>query len=448
MLAGATVPLSAIALAFSLIALPGIAQAQSAPSPSPTSTASQQGGTTTSTGGGGTPPVPRTAPFSRLPVIDITPDLTEPVYIPNGEGLPGQQSIKETAPTLHYVPNTANSAGALYQYQQFDVGGLVRLPVFRWMSLGYDRQIGGTIDQPAVGNGGQTVKNTPAGPVLVPPATVANQYGSGNARDITQLYHVIFTVGKGLALDVGDAFRHRAYADDGSGVSGTPLYLTKGAFDVPYGTVASVEAHYAFATLTYVTPPIRQLHGLTLAFSEQGSAQNVDHHVGDALICTAVNTPIINSYPYATNNNPELVCPGVGKEAYIDENPSKNRYYTSTETVTANLPLDRHRNGSNFIVTETTGALNWYENYPIPFKWASQTTATLSKRFNSVFSVAIRYRQQVEDINGEFFIPTGSAVDHNAVSIIGTPYAYPSQQRVGSIDVIGTFHVDAGTLFH
>jgi len=451
MLASAAVPLSALALAVS----PGIAQAQSAPSPAPSSAASTQGGNTTSTGGGGTPPVPHTAPFSRMPVIELTPDLTEPVYIPNNSPLQ-----YTTNASNHNVPNTANSLSSLNDYQQFDVGGLIRLPVFRWVQLGFDRQVGGTIDQTAVGNGANTVTNSATTGSNVATACKCNAslIGSGNSRDITLLYHAIFKLPvKGVALDVGDAFRHRVFADDGNGVSGAPLYLTPtastsptAAFVAPYGTYASTEAHYAFAALTYTTPPIRELHGLTLAFTEQGSAQNVDHHVGDNFICTTPGIVAnVNSYPYATNNNPELVCPGVGKEAYIDENPSRNRYYTSTETVTANLPLDRSKNGSNFIVTETTGALNWYENYPIPFKWASQTTATLSKRFNPIFSVAIRYRQQVEDDNGSFYIPNGtiSTGGEREVSVIGTPYGYPSTQRVGSIDVIGTFHIDTNTLF-
>jgi hypothetical protein len=70
----------------------------------------------------------------------------------------------------------------------------------------------------------------------------------------------------------------------------------------------------------------------------------------------------------------------------------------------------------------------------------------VSKRFNSIFSLAIRYRQQVEDVNGSFFIPSGTTA--TGVSVIGTPYGYPSAQRVGSVDVIGTFHIDTKTLFH
>jgi len=440
------VHLSALALAISLIVLPGVAHAQSAPSPAPSATTQSQGGTTTSTGGGGTPPVPHTAPFSRMPVIELTPDLTEPVYIPNSQPQAGKQYVVGTAPSKPLIPNTNNESGATDTYQDLDVGGLIRLPVFRWVSLGLDRQIGGTLDQTAVGNGADTVKNTAAGPVLVPSGTNAQLIGSGNSRDEVLLYHAIFTPVAHVAVDIGDAFRHRMDADDGSGVSATPLYLTDGHFDTPYGTVASTEAHYGFIAATYTTPPIRELHGLTLAFTEQGAAQNVDHHVGDALICTTGNIGLINDYAYTTDNEPHLICPGVGKEAYIDENPSKTRWYTSTETVTANLPLSRGRNSANFIVTETTGVLNWYENYPVPFKWASQTSATVSKRFNSVFSLAIRYRQQVEDVDGSFFIPSGTSA--NAVSAIGTPYAYPSAQRVGSVDVIGTFHIDTNTLFH
>jgi len=446
MLASATVPLSAIALAVSLMVLPGIAQAQSAPSPAPSSAASSQGGNTTATGGGGTPPVPHTsAKFSRMPVIEITPDYTAPDLVPNDSPAQYTQVAK---PTPHNVPNTANTYGALQNYQSFDAGALIRLPIFPWVQLGVDRQVGGTLDQTAVGNGANTVENTVAGPnVNVPCKCNAQLIGSGNSRDEVFLYHAIFKVAKGLSLDAGDAYRHRMFADDGNGVSGTPLYLSDGAYDAPYGTYQSTEAHYGFLAATYTTPPIKELHGLTLSFTEQGAAQNVDHHVGDNLICTAANMPIINGYAYATNNNPELVCPGVGKEAYIDENPSKTRWYTSTETVTGNLPLDRSKNGANLIVTETTGVLNWYENYPVPFKWASQTSVSLSKRFNPIFSLAVRYRQQVEDENGSFYIPTGSTTDKGAVSVIGTPYGFPSAQRVGSIDVIGTFHVDTGTLF-
>ena len=261
------------------------------------------------------------------------------------------------------------------------------------------------------------------------------------------------------------------FADDGNGVSATPLYLTDGKYDAPYGTYQSTEAHYGFLSATYTTPPIQQLHGLTLSFTEQGAAERIDHHVGDNLICTAGNMANINDFVYSRDNGPKLVCPAIGQEAYIDENPTKSHYYTSTETVTANYPLDRHKNGSNLIITETTGALNWYQNYPIPFRWASQTSATVSKRFNSIFSLAIRYRQQVEDVNGSYsgalipmavmllvalilpFVtkkpaPRALSTTATGVSVIGTPYGYPSAQRVGSVDVIGTFHIDTKTLFH
>ncbi len=439
---------SVIALTFSLALVPGIARAESvpAPAPSPTATTQSQGGTSTSSGASGAVPVPHPrAPLSHLPIIDLTPDFTQPDYIPNSQS---NALVKETAPTPHTIPNTNNVTGATYGYEALNVGAVIKVPVFRWMTLQFDRQIGGTLDQTAVGNGANTITNTAGGPVVHPSGTNARYIGSGNSADTTLLYHATFNVAKGITLDAGDAFRHRMYADDGNGVSGTPLYLTGPAFDSPYGTYASTEAHYAFLAATYVTPPIRQLHGLTLAFTEQGAAQNVDHHVGDNLICTAANMPVINSYAYPTNNAPQLVCPGVGQEAYINENPSRSRYYTSTETVTANLPLDRSRNGTNFIINETVGALNWYENYPVPFRWASQTSYTLNKKFNNVFSIAFRYREQIEDVMGSYDIPTGSTTLPGAVSVIGTPYGYPSAQRVGSVDVIGTFHIDTKTLFH
>jgi hypothetical protein len=87
-------------------------------------------------------------------------------------------------------------------------------------------------------------------------------------------------------------------------------------------------------------------------------------------------------------------------------------------------------------VTQVWGALNFYEYVPVPYRWAGQTTYLLTKKFNSVFSLGLRYKWQTEDIMGNYYL---------SASPSGLPYPYPQAQRVGSIDVLGTFHLDTNS---
>ena len=376
-------PWAVAALAFSLFCLPGAARAQSVPSPSPSATpVGTGGGNANVTNPTGAAAVASPATMSHMPIIDIVPTDTFPLYYHTQQQLKG--------------------------FDAFDVGGTVRIPVTRWFSLQFDRQVGGTLDQPFV-YGASTAANPNAG-------------AANNTRDVILLFHGTFTFKKYLALDIGDGFRHRLWA---SGASTTPennpLTTNPNAQASGVSTAAwplsysSTEAHYGFAGLSYSTHPIAELHGAVFSVSEQVEDQKVDHHVG--IDCSAADV-----------HDALFGCGALlaGQSGVKDENPGKNYYYTTTQAVTAAIPLDKRRFGSTFSVTETWGYLNWYENANFPYRWSSAITYLVQKKFNNVFTLGVRVRDYHQDPQG-------------------APEAFPATIHVGSIDLLGTFHIDTGT---
>jgi hypothetical protein len=378
-------PWAAVALAVSLAFLPGIARAQSAPSPAPSTAPVGTGGgnpqVTNPTGAAAA--APPAAPVSHLPIIDIVPTQTYPLYYHT------QQQLKD--------------------FEPFDVGGTIRVPVTRWFSVQFDRLVGGTLDQPFT-FGAATGANPNAG-------------AANNTRDVVLLYHGTFTFNKYLALDIGDGFRHRIWASGASTkpendpLTTNPNAQASGVSNAPYPlSYSSTEAHYGYAGLTYSLHPIRELHNTVFTFGEQVEAQNVDHHVGED--CSAED---IADNIYA--------CAGLlpGQSGVKDENPNQNRYYTTTQSVAATIPLDPRKHGSTLSINETWGYLNWYENANFPYRWSSAITYLLQKKFNDVFTLGVRVRDYHQDPQG-------------------APEPFPGTIHVGSIDLLGTFHIDTNTI--
>ncbi len=301
-------------------------------------------------------PVP--PPVGHLPIIDLIPTFTQP---------------------LDYANNTQ-----MHHYQPLDVGGVVRIPVTRDFSVSFDRVIGGTLDVPLARQG-----------AILP----------GYSRDIVLFYHGTYTFHKYLTLDVGDAFRHRAYNNDASGVSGAPFPAS----------VSSTEAHWGYAGLAYATHPVAGLFNSTFTFTEQVQAQNVDHHVG--VLCTA-------ALVHAGADG----CTLAGTAGVVDEHPNQARYYTTSQTIAVAVPIDA-KHGTTLSFSDLWGALSWYENAPFPYRYTGVEQLLLTKRFNPNFTLGIRARQYYQ-------VPQGA------------PFPAPSVIHLGSVDVLATFHVDLNKLLH
>jgi hypothetical protein len=333
------------------------------PGPSTAPAASGAGNPSTKNPSGGSPNVPA-APathaqsIGHLPIFDFVTTFTQPAYY--------------------------SSSSQIHAYDPVDVGGTIRLPISRQFSLYFDRLTEGTLNQPLQAQGATK---------------------PGDTRDIVLQYHGTYTFNRSLALDVGESFRHRIYANDTSGVSNVPF---------PY-TVSSTEHHFAYAGLFYTTRPIAGLLHSTFVFGETLDAQNVDHHVG--VLCTAAFVA------HDAND-----CLAVGTVGYLDENPNKNRYYETTQSVTWLLPIDA-KHGTTFSLNERWGALNFYENAPFPYRFDSALTYLLNKRFSPGFTLGLRHQDFHE-------------------ATLGAPFPSPNVIHVGSYDVIGTFHLDTNTLFH
>ncbi|HZO95234.1 MAG TPA: hypothetical protein VFB22_15920 [Candidatus Baltobacteraceae bacterium] len=358
---------SAVATAAALAAFAGLAAAASAqaqpaspgatPAPTTGTTPTNQTNNPSSTAGNS---------VGHLPVIDIVPWLTFPAY--------------------YY------STAQLKGYDYMDLGGTFKVPITKQLSVSFDRLVGGTLDQPTVGN---------AGP------TAANPIGAGvNSHDVILVERADYAINQ-FTVEVGESFRHRIWA------GGAVLHTTISAQPYPY-TLASVEHHYGYLGLTYATKPDKYfLGGTNFVFNITGDAQNVDHHV--ATLCTA---GMVTAH--------ENLCTTAGTVGYHDENPGTDRYYETTQSVAMNIPL---RPTTTLTFKDAWGALNFYENAPFPYRWSSAFTAQITKRFSPIFSLSMSHQDYHQ-------IPQGA------------PDPYPNAIHVGAWNVFADFHLDLNQMIH
>jgi hypothetical protein len=322
---------------------------------------------------------------------------TAPVAPPPAHPI-GHLPVLDVSPVFTQ-PLTYSNSGQLKGYQPLDFNVTARVPITSKFSLIFDRVIGGTLDVPL------QAQVVPGVGAVYP----------GVTRDIVLFYHGVYTPTKYLTIDAGDAFRHRAYnAGDVSGANGV-----SGA---PYpASYSSTEAHWAYLGATYTTHPIKELLNTSIFFTEQGEESNVDHHVG--LVCSpGPNIGIGTCTPAIAFAGPPY------PDLSIDENPHQNKYYTSQQTLGLTIPLDAKRTAI-LSIQDGWGALSWYENAEFPYTYSGIEQALLSKRFNSVFTLSLRAREYFQHPQG-------------------APFPAPDIIHLGSVDVIGTFHVDTNSLFH
>jgi hypothetical protein len=336
-------------------------------------------------------PSPRTSPsFSHFPLIDVVTDFTQP-------------GVTFTKAQYH-------------TFDPVDVGGTVRIPITRNIYAAFDRLVGGTLNQAV-----ERVITEPANTSYGLVKTAAGATYPGYTRDVVLQYRLDELLGKSVVIEEGLYFRHRLYANDGSGVSSVPFDCADGKHASGCST-NSTEAHQAYLSATYTTPRIKELLRSTFAFNITGEAQNVDHHVG--IVCSAAQ--VTDGY---------FGCTHAEQVGYVDENPSQNRVYETTQGVTWTVPLN---SSTALSARERWGALNWYENQPFPFRWASALDLALNKNVGRAFSLTLRH----SDYHSVMFGTTGV----NGLAPLST-YISPNVIHVASYQVIGTFHLDTGALF-
>jgi len=338
---------------------------------------------------------PAAPPLGHLPIIDFVATISQP-------GVPFNNPIDKATGNQYHA------------YDPLDLGGTVRLPVTRYFYLAFDRFTEGTLNQAV-----ERVINTN------PVTHVASVIYPGVSRDIVLQYRGDLQLGKFVVVEAGDSFRHRLYANDGSGVSTVPFDCSATGKHTAGCTTSSTEHHYAYLGVTYTTPPLAALFKSTFAFNLTGDAQNVDHHVGT--ICSAAN---VTDHLFG--------CTIATQVGYIDENPSQNRVYETTQGVTWTIPVDI-KHGVLVSARERWGALNFYENQPFPFRWATAFDAIISKRFSPGFTLALRH----SDYHTVMMGTTGV----NGLAPFAT-FLSPNAIHVASFDILGTFHVDTNSWLH
>ena len=330
-------------------------------------------------------PAPPPPPLSHLPIIDLVVIFTQPGYYSNKPAVQGAGGVDQLG---HYDP--------------IDLGGTVRIPVTRKFSLFFDRIVEGTINEPLERQ-------------LLPTANYPR-----DTRDAILQYHGTYIFNRFVTVDAGNSFRHRIYS---FGAAGNGTLLTNiSARPFPY-TLSSTEHHFSYLTVSYTTKPWKEFFNSSFVFTEQGEVQNVDHNV--AILCSAAMV--------AGNLNK---CGGrlPGQVGYLDENPNKSKYYTTTQGVTWILPLDV-KHGVTYTMNERWGYLNFYQNQPYPWFWNSALVYQLNKRFSPGFTLSLRKTDYHEGLVGAPF--AGNALNPKGGFV-----------HVGSWDIIGTFHFDTKTLFH
>ena len=355
-------------------------QASPKPAASPAGTTnpgpSTNPGSSSTTGGNSGPqpasparPATPAQALSHLPIIDFVVTFTQPAYYTNMSQLP------------HYDP--------------IDLGGTVRFPISRKLSLFFDRITEGTINQPLEKQLINGVPNLPK-----------------DTRDVILQYHGTWTFNRNLTMDLGESFRHRIFS---SGNGKDFAFNTNiSAQPFPY-TLSSTEHHFGYLGFSYTTRPWKEFWNSTFVFSETLDRQNVDHNV--AITCTgAMVAAGINR------------CTVPGNGGLLDERPGTQAFYETTQGISWILPVDA-KHGTSFLLNERWGYLNFYENTPYPWRWTSALTYQLSKRFSPGFTLALRHSDLHE-------------------ALVSAPFPAPSTVHVGSWDIIGTFHYDTNSLFH
>jgi hypothetical protein len=346
-------------------------QASPAPSPSPV----PQGPTQTSPRTAGPAPA---APFGHLPVIDIIPIFTDPQFY--------------TVPKIgkNGQPTTNPLVNGKVGYDPVDVGGTFKLPITPNFSAALDRVVEGTLNVP---NAAVTNTVTTEGK-----KTTTTSYPT-YSRDSVLVYRLDEQY-KRLQIEEGLYFRHRIAG--GSSTSDNPLLPT----------IASTEAHYGYVGLTYVSPGVPWLLNSFLSLNINADTQSVDHHVACLL---------------TTFEGVAATCPKGNKTGAINENKLQDRIWETDQYVQLTVPIDR-KHGVNFSAQDKWGALNFYENSPFPYRYTTSQTYLFTKRFNRVFALTLRDRDQW------------------TVQGLPSPYLKPNAQHNGSIDVLADFKVDLNNL--
>jgi len=418
-LVGRTVRTSLAVLAF-VCASTAATYAQTVPAPQAPESATQASSTTSSanpftvdpslttsseptTVAQGPAPARATTPaFGNLPIIDVVVDFTQP-------GVP----FNSTYPCTH-----ASTACQYHTFDPLDVGGTVRIPITKNIYAAFDRFIGGTLDQAVE----RVINARTVTAFGVTEGAKGNVY-PGYTRDVVLQYRLDELLGKYVYVEEGLYFRHRLYANDGSGVSSVPFDCSAIGTHTSGCTTSSTEAHMGYLKLTYTTPPIAALLKSNFSFFIQGEGQNVDHHVGT--VCNA--TQVAHGY---------FGCTIAEQVGYIDENPSQSRVYETTQGVTWSIPINK---GLSVSSRERWGALNWYENQPFPFRWSSANDISLNKRFSSGFTLTMTHSDYHSIMMGTIGV--------NGLAPFST-YLSPNVIHVASWDVLGTFHLDTNSWFH
>lgn len=337
------------------------------PAPAASPTATPAGPTTGGRGGGAQSGVERSH-YGHLPIIDVVPILTFPQFYT----VPG---ISKTG-----QPSSNPLVNAGVGYDNLDVGGTFRLPITPGIYAAFDRVVEGTLNVPNARV--TTGKNAYSYPAY-----------SRDSVIVTRLDELPF---KGLQVEEGLYFRHRIVG--GTNTSNNPFPPT----------VSSTEAHFGYAGITYATPGVPALHGTFLTFNINVDAQNIDHHVS----CAGT---------VFTSGNFSVPCVG----GVFDPNPGQSRVLETDQYVQLTVPVDP-KHGLTLSGQDRWGALNFYENAAFPYRWTTSQTYLLSKRFNRVFTLSLR------------------AKDQWAVAS-GAPYVRPNSQHNGSIDILADFKVDTNS---
>ena len=193
-------------------------------------------------------------------------------------------------------------------------------------------------------------------------------------------------------------FRHRIAG--GSNSSNNPLLPT----------ISSTEAHYGYAGLTYVTGGVPWLLNSFLTLNINADTQSIDHHVACLL---------------TTFEGVEANCPKGNTTGVVDENPLQSRVWETDQYFQVTVPF---KHGVTLLAQDRWGALNFYENAPYPYRWTTSQTYLLTKRFNRVFALSLRARDQW------------------SIQGITSTYAKPNSQHNGTIDVLADFKIDTNNL--
>jgi hypothetical protein len=295
--------------------------------------------------------------FSHLPTIDLYPTVSwatgnDEYGSPGGPDpcnnyiLPAGSCPNATSAAVITSPNAGDASGSARE-GVVDVNAVVTIPIVKNVAFQYEHDRAAGIDT-TIGRVTQGFRN---GNLYIYPAS---------SNDIVDAFRLNFSGIKGFGVSLATQYRFR----HDNQATADPLNLSP------------ADWHQQSLTISYTTPAIAALNGLTVGVS--GSGIHNLHHASATYLAGLTS-----------------MCAN-GDGCYTDSD-GKTRYGMNYG-VNANLPINH---GFAIYGSASYGAFDYFDNAPLPFYYAIIDVG-IYKKLNQVLSLTGDLNNLTQENNGSW----------------------------------------------